>query len=86
MAWKAKLKSIQDNSTPNDSVYITLEFSNGIKNFGKDYKIVPGNWIGEQSLKDLVNQELSKLESFDIVIDTIKSHIGKEITNDGQIK
>ena len=86
MAWKATIKSVNENPVPNDSVEITIEFSDGTKTFEKVFNLSAGNLKNEQDLATLVATEISKLDDFTAAITAIKTSVGKEISKDGTIK
>jgi hypothetical protein len=81
MAWKAILKTVQENPVPNDTVTIQIEFmeSGTNKTFTKEFNIAACNFQDPQNIKDLVNSELDKLSKFDVVISSLKSFMGKEV-------
>lgn len=81
MAWKAYLDSIQDNPVPNDTVSINVKFEDATigKSFIKGYTLHAANVQSLQSAKDMVLEELAKLNQFVNVVDVLKPLIGKEI-------
>ena len=79
--WKAYLENINENQGPDDVVGVNVKFEDvdAGKSITKGYQLHAGNFKTVQDVKDLVTQELEKLNKFDAVVDLIKSFVGKEI-------
>lgn len=59
MSWTGTIVGTRQNPTPNDTMWITIEFTDGKTTFRKDFKIVAGG-----NLEALVSNETAKVQEF----------------------
>lgn len=81
MSWKPYLESVDENQGPADQIGVTVRFEDTItgKSFTRGYKLTSGSASALQDVKDLVIEEVRKLNGFDDVRVRLQNFIGKEI-------
>jgi len=77
--WRAKLKSVSENSVPNDSLQIDITFFNDSKEFTKTYSFESVFLQDKQQLLDFVAAEINKLNKMDETIVSLQDLIDKEL-------
>lgn len=82
MAWKAQLKSITENTTPNDTVITNITFiEDGGKSFSTSYKFTASSLTSVDAFEQKIKEEITKLDKFDEIKALLASSIGKDITS-----
>lgn len=79
--WKAILENVMEAPVANDTVDITIRFENSVtgKTFSKGYSINSEMLKDAASIRALAQQEIDRLNKFDVAVTALKTFVGKEI-------
>lgn len=79
MAWSCKIVSIQEDAVRNGTRWLNVVFANAGQQFGRTYKLTPGNFKDAGQVNAFLAERVSELEAMDVTALAIAAVVGQEL-------